>query len=301
VNNDNNIDLAVADNNQIGGTGKFKIYLNTGTTFSTTPYWSSAFSGYGSGIALVDVDFDGWKDLICGGWWKPCWIYKNSNGTFQLTPQWTSATSSVVEAIKFADYNNDGLDTLTDNFTGNGIKKLFYANRSPLQKIEWAKFGVNIVPQSDYCFNSENGWVSFKNAPPNSTQVTIKYIASHNLDFAVSNWDNTGIGNYIFKNTGTNGINNIYSEIPGEFKLYQNYPNPFNPNTIIRFKINDFRFTTLKIYDLLGKEIATLVNKYLQAGEYEVTFDGSEFTSGVYFYKITSGIYSETKKMVMIK
>ncbi|MFA5405041.1 MAG: T9SS type A sorting domain-containing protein [Ignavibacteria bacterium] len=301
INNDSNIDLAVADNNQIGGTGKFKIFLNTGTTFNTTPFWSSSFSGYGSGIILADIDFDGWKDLITGGWWKPCYIYKNTSGTFQTTPQWTSSTSSVVEAIKCADYNNDGLDSLTANFTGNGTKKLYYLNRSPLQKIVWAKFGTTIVPQSDYCFNLENGWLVFKNAPANSVSVSIRYIASHDLDFAVSNWDNTGIGNYVFKNNIVIGINKSIAEIPGEYKLYQNYPNPFNPTTIIRFKIKDSRFTTLKIYDLLGKEIATLVSENLKPGEYEINFDASDITSGIYFYKLKSGDFSETKKMMMIK
>lgn len=301
VNNDGNIDLAVADNNQIGGTGKFKIYLNTGTTFNTTPYWSSSFSGYGSGIALADVDFDGWNDLISGGWWKPCYIYKNTSGAFQTTPQWTSSTSSVVEAIKFADYNNDGLDTLTANFTGNGTKKLFYLTRSPLQKIVWAKFGTNIVPLSDYCFNLENGWLVFKNAPANSVAVTVRYIASHSLDFAVSNWDNTGTGNYVFKNNTTVGINIASSEIPGEFKLFQNYPNPFNPTTNIGFNIKNPRFTTLKIYDVLGKEVGILVNENLQPGEYEVTFDGSNLSSGIYFYQLITGNFIQTKKMILEK
>lgn len=301
VNNDNNIDLAIADNNQLGGTGKFKIYLNTGTTLNTTPYWSSSFSGYGSGIILADIDFDGWKDLITGGWWKPCYIYKNTNGTFQTTPQWTSATSSVVEAIKCADYNNDGLDTLTANFTGNGINKLFYLNRSPLQKIIWAKFGTNIIPVSDYCFNLENGWIIFKNAPASSVAVSVKYIASHSLDFAVSNWDNTSIGNYVFKNNFVVGINKNISEIPYEYKLYQNYPNPFNPNTNIKFKIKDLEFTSLKIYDILGKELETLINEKLQQGEYEINFDGTNFISGIYFYKLSTGNFSETKKMILIK
>lgn len=301
VNNDGNIDLAVADNNQLGGTGKFKIYLNAGTTFNTTPFWSSSFSGYGSGIILADIDFDGWKDLITGGWWNPCYIYKNTSGTFQTTPQWTSSTNSVVEAIKCADYNNDGLDTLISNFTSDGIRKLYYLNRSPLQKIVWVKFGTTIVPQSDYCYNLENGWIVFKNAPANSVQVSIRYIASHSLDFAVSNWDNTGVGNYVFKNNFVIGINLISSEIPGKFKLYQNFPNPFNPNTIIRFKIKNIGFTTLIIYDMLGKEITTLVNKGLQPGEYVVNFDGSDYNSGVYFYKLVSGNFSETKIMLLIK
>lgn len=301
VNNDGNIDLAVADNNQIGGAGKFKIYLNTGVTFNTTPFWSSTFSGYGSGIALVDIDFDGWKDLITGGWWKPCYIYKNTNGTFQATPQWTSSTSSVVEAIKFTDYNNDGLDSLSENYTGNGSKKLYYLSRSPFQKIIWIKFGSTLVPQSDYCYNSENGWLVFKNTPPNSTAITIRYIASHNLDFAVSNWDNTGTGNYVFKNNLVIGVQNITTVIPGENKLYQNYPNPFNPSTTIKFKTNKSEFTTLKIYNTLGKEIKTLVNEKLQKGEYEVNFDGTNLTSGAYYYKLKIGDFSDTKKMLMVK
>jgi hypothetical protein len=301
VNNDSNIDLAVADNNQIGGTGKFKIYINSGTTFNTTPSWSSSFSGYGSGIILADIDFDGWKDLITGGWWKPCYIYKNTNGIFQTTPQWTSSTSSVVEAIKCADYNNDGLDSLTANFTGDGIKKLFYLTRSPLQKIVWAKFGTTIVPQSDYCFNLENGWISFKNAPANSVTVTIRYIASHSLDFAVSNWDNTGAGNYVFKNNSSVGINIASSEFPKVYKLYQNYPNPFNPTTNIKFKIKETYLTTLKVYNIIGKEIVTLVNEKLQPGEYEVTFDGSGLTSGVYFCKLESGNFSDVKKLLIVK
>jgi len=303
VNNDGNIDLAVSDNNQIGGTGKFKVYLNTGTTFNTTPFWSSSFSGYGSGIALADVDFDGWKDLICGGWWKPCWIYKNTSGTFQTTPQWTSSTSSVVEAIKFADYNNSGLDSVTAIFTGNGTKKLFYLERSPIQKISWIKFGTTIVPQSDYCFNLENSWLVFKNAPANSTVVTVRYVASHSLDFAVSNWDNTGVGNYLFKNNSSVGIANIASETPDKFKLYQNYPNPFNPVTNIKYKIsgNSTQWVSLKIYDIRGAIITTLVNENQSPGTYEIKLDGNELNSGVYFYTIKTNGYTETKKMLLVK
>jgi hypothetical protein len=306
VNNDGNIDLAVADNNQLAGSGKFKIYLNTGTTFNTTPFWSSGLSGYGSGIALADVDFDGWKDLICGAWFNACWIYKNNGGTFQATPQWTSATNSVVEAIKFTDYNNDGLDTLTENFIGNGIKKLHYLNRSPIQKIIWIKYGTTIIPQSDYCFNLENGWITFKNTPQNSITVSIKYITSHSLDFAVSNWDNTGIGNYVFKNNSVNGISKSISEIPGEYKLYQNYPNPFNPSTNIKYRvpsgsISNNSFISLKIFDALGREIETLVNEKQSPGTYEIIFDGSRLTSGIYFYILKTEGYSETKKMLMIK
>lgn len=97
------------------------------------------------------------------------------------------------------------------------------------------------------------------------------------------------------------GINQISSEIPNEFSLSQNYPNPFNPTTNIKFQIPMAGFVKLIIYDALGKEIQTLVNEQLSPGTYEVDFDGSNQPSGVYFYKLESGTFTETKKMVLVK
>ncbi len=97
------------------------------------------------------------------------------------------------------------------------------------------------------------------------------------------------------------GVNQISSTIPEEYKLYQNYPNPFNPNTKIRFAISDLRFTILKIYDILGKEVGTLVNENLSAGSYEVNWNAEDFESGVYFYRLESGDYVEIRKMLFIK
>ena len=96
-------------------------------------------------------------------------------------------------------------------------------------------------------------------------------------------------------------VSNISSEIPDKFNLEQNYPNPFNPVTNLEFGISNLEFVTLKIYDMLGNEITTLVNDELGPGEYKVEFDGSNFASGMYFYKLSSGNYSVTKKMNLIK
>ncbi len=92
-------------------------------------------------------------------------------------------------------------------------------------------------------------------------------------------------------------------EIPLDFVMHQNYPNPFNPETKISFVIpNGVQgFSTLKVYDILGREVATLLNKYLDAGAYSVEFDGSNLTSGVYFYRLTSGNNIITKKMILQK
>lgn len=97
------------------------------------------------------------------------------------------------------------------------------------------------------------------------------------------------------------GINSVSNSIPDKYALHQNYPNPFNPSTIIRFQIKDSRFVTLKVYDILGKEIATLVNEKQSPGTYEVKFDGSGLSSGMYFYKLEAGDFKEVKKMLMLK
>jgi len=88
---------------------------------------------------------------------------------------------------------------------------------------------------------------------------------------------------------------------PDKYKLFNNYPNPFNPNTIIKFQIKDSRFTTLKIFNLLGQEVAVLLNETKTPGTYEVNWDAANYPGGVYFYKLTSGDFSETKKMVLVK
>ena len=100
------------------------------------------------------------------------------------------------------------------------------------------------------------------------------------------------------------------SELPIEFSLSQNYPNPFNPSTTIKYSIPNAVVTSrdlslqnvkLIIYDILGREVATLVNRQQKPGNYEVQFDGKGLTSGVYFYKLTSGSFVESKKMLLIK
>ncbi len=94
---------------------------------------------------------------------------------------------------------------------------------------------------------------------------------------------------------------------PKEFSLSQNYPNPFNPTTKIRYTIappnlpKGEALVQLKIYDILGSEVTTLVNKEQEAGYYEVNFDGSKYASGVYIYRLVAGDYVSTKKMMMIK
>ena len=91
------------------------------------------------------------------------------------------------------------------------------------------------------------------------------------------------------------------NQIPKEFALEQNYPNPFNPTTTIKYSLAKDEFVTLEVYDILGARVAQLVNQQQKAGSYEVLFDASRLSSGVYFYKITTIDFSNTKKMLLIK
>ena len=90
-------------------------------------------------------------------------------------------------------------------------------------------------------------------------------------------------------------------ELPTSFELSQNYPNPFNPTTTISFSISSSAFTSLKVYDILGNEVETLVNEEKPAGTYELQFDASNLSSGVYLYRLSAGNFTEMKKMVLMK
>ena len=86
-----------------------------------------------------------------------------------------------------------------------------------------------------------------------------------------------------------------------KFELIQNYPNPFNPITTISWQIQKDDFVSLKIYDVLGNEVYTVVDEYQQAGNYQRNFDASSFSSGLYFYTLQTGGFVETRKMILIK
>lgn len=108
-------------------------------------------------------------------------------------------------------------------------------------------------------------------------------------------------GAIVLKYSQLIGIEPISNEVPGGYKLHQNYPNPFNPVTKIKFEVPKLNSVKLLIYDLLGKEIITLVNEELKPGVYEIDFNASQYSSGVYFYKLESGSFNQTKKMLILK
>lgn len=103
------------------------------------------------------------------------------------------------------------------------------------------------------------------------------------------------------ENLAAVGIEPVSGTVPGSYKLEQNYPNPFNPTTTISFDISKAGFTTLKVYNILGMEVASLVNENLGAGIYSINFDAAKLSNGIYFYTLQSGDFREVRKMMLVK
>jgi photosystem II stability/assembly factor-like uncharacterized protein len=113
-----------------------------------------------------------------------------------------------------------------------------------------------------------------------------------------------GSGGIILRTTTAGvvtGKDDRRSDIPGDFALMQNYPNPFNSNSNIRYQISEFRQVKLAVYDLLGREVAVLVNERKNAGSYEVKFDAGGLASGVYFYRLQAGDFVHTRKLLLLR
>ncbi len=184
------------------------------------------------------------------------------------------------------------------DYSGGGINKMYVVDN---------KFVI--VSQTGVYSSSNNGvnWVSRSNGLPTDNEPYSLLVTGTKAFVTVSYR-----GVWKMSKAELLPVENISTEIPSEYSLSQNYPNPFNPTTKIKFDIPRWRgeggWTTLRVYDITGREVQTLVNERLQAGTYEATFNIESatehrrtFGSGVYFYKLITDGFTETKKMILIK
>ena len=161
----------------------------------------------------------------------------------------------------------------------------------------------------------QTGWVCgtfgqiFKSIDGGATW-NYQYVNTTNIGWLRSFWfqdDYTGsaVGvntKLLFTSSGGSTFAGVTgTEFPDKYILHQNYPNPFNSSTVIEFEIPKRTEIKLSVYDMLGREVKTLVNEIKSPGKYIVSFDASSLSSGVYFYKISAGEFSDVKRMVLIK
>jgi hypothetical protein len=197
----------------------------------------------------------------------------------------------------FVDYNNVIPVELT-SFTASVLQNEKEVQLNWTTATETNNSGYEVLRS----VQNDDGWNKIGFVPGYGTTTEPKLYSFTDEDVT------TGIYKYCLKQIDFNGTFTYSNEIkvevdfsPKEFVLYQNYPNPFNPSTTIKYQIPELSLVTLKIFDVVGNEITTLVKEEKPIGSYKVEFDASSLPSGVYFYKLQAGSFIETKKMIIIK
>jgi hypothetical protein len=184
--------------------------------------------------------------------------------------------------------------------SSTGEMRIGRGNNDPgTGKIDELRLWSVVRTAGEISSNMCNKWI-----PNNTAGLKGKWHLDSTLVDSVSGWNGTILGNVTYDtaaNCVITGIPFIQTQVIREYRLFQNYPNPFNPVTKISYDIPKQGFVSIKIYDMLGKEVATLVNENKGIGSYIVDFDGSSLSSGVYFYRLESNGFIATKKMMLIK
>lgn len=211
----------------------------------------------------------------------------------------------IVYQVLTSDWGGAPPDTV--NYKALYISELYYYNENQI----YIQTPYKLTPDNPLLDWSYPSIIPVSKIINNYSYIDTKvlalcdYIPGTNVNASINRGSKAKI--YVLNISKLNWMNiKNENEIAFEYSLSQNYPNPFNPKTVIKFSVPSQNsgkagMTMIKVYDLKGREVQTLVNDYLQPGTYSVTFDGSAFSSGIYFYKIQSGDFTDTKKMVLVK
>jgi len=257
----NSIEFVVA----AGEKGTILRSTNFGLNWTNVSLTDTSVNFYGINPAAIGIS-DITPFYLCGSQGR---IYKSTNfgATWVLK---NSGTTNTLRSIYFSTDDSGAVtgDNGTVRMTTNGGDTWFI----------------------DPYFNSATGSITSIFQMPRSSK-TFTAISNNNTLLVASEDSVTVII----------GIQNINTEIPKTFSLSQNYPNPFNPNTSFDLQLSKSGFVKLEIYDITGKAVETLISQDLKAGTYKIDWNGSKYSSGVYFYKVITNEIVETKKMVLVK
>jgi len=329
VNLDGFIDIITAN----GWSGvSFTVFINngSGTFFIDSHYFVPTYNP--EHIVSCDFDNDGDLDIIYSAQFSMViTIFENIDGSFFLYSSFPA--NGALNSIYCNDFNNDffvdvllgtgfysppddkiimlfndGFGNFTQSNTYSIQMNPNYAVGSDLNSDGYldvacahnngSSFNVSVL------LNDSTGLLNSPTYFGNDTYspfaiITADFNNDEAIDIAAAN---AGGGNIsVFYNEKVTGINEQENFPISDFVLYQNYPNPFNPNTTIQFEIPQDGLVTLKIYNILGAEVTTLVNEEKSGGRYEVNFNASSLSSGVFFYKIQVNDFIDMKKMILMK
>jgi predicted GH43/DUF377 family glycosyl hydrolase len=285
---------------RVGGTGSWE---DTWVYMHSLIYKDSAFHMWYTGATGDVTDFVPWKEEIG---------YASSTDGIN----WTKHPSNPVFKVNTAgnwDYSFvDGSSVLfhEDMFhmwyagARNTVELWQIGHATSADGISWQRNESNPVM-------TPSGWESPRNQDPNvlflEDTFHMWYSGGEIFAWKIGYANSENGVNWIkhpepVLTPGPTGIHNIGNQVvPSEFELFQNYPNPFNPSTTIEFTLPKSEFVELKVFNILGKEVSTMISKKLNQGNHTFTFDGSNLASGVYYYRIKAGNFAETRKMIYLK
>ncbi len=307
--------------NQLAAIGSNVIAATASGGYLSTDGGNSWTSLFGTGgfppVKPINVAFAQNSVFFAGG--SSSGIVRSTNGG----TEWAAADSGVPPNVAVSSIGGDGVNVYAA--TSGGLFK------SRDDGISWTRLDNSFLsPYSDYLniiaggsgeivafttyltngfeniFLSTDGgslWTSINNGPiPN---VSSALVFNGKLFVGIVGGNQWGVWYDKLPNV-TSVKENIAKGSPANFELEQNYPNPFNPSTIIKYSLHKSGLVTIKVYDILGREVTTLVDKIQNTGSYQITFDGSRLASGVYFYRLTAASlrgesFSEIKKLVVLK
>ncbi len=270
---------------------RLRFYKNTGTFASPVfTYQSSQLDtmnlSQSSAPCLADLDNDGDLDILVG----------NSGGRLTYYRNIGSASSFNYQFITNNYFNiftgNDASPTLGDLDNDGDLDLLIGCRTGVIQ--QYRNDGTQSAPNFVQVTANFLGINVYQSSAPHIVDIN----NDGDMDMILGN---TKGGLYYYENWDVFGIQQIGNEIPSQFNLHQNYPNPFNPVTNIKFQIPNEAFVKLTVFDILGREVTTLVNGKLKAGVYQADWNAANNPSGVYFYTLESVSFTSTRKMILVK
>jgi photosystem II stability/assembly factor-like uncharacterized protein len=272
---------------------------NGGSNWNTTAFTSDGELFFANALT-------GWTSLYMSG---NCTIYKSTTGGISWEPQFTTTNFHNIYAFYFINENtgwatgyretilkttNGGVNWVfqRDISGGSGFYSAYFINVNT----GWVVGDLSVLGSN--ALSTTNGGANWSPSNVSSGRMTkIQFVNS------ATGWM-VGQFNRVYKTTNNGGLTSITknnNQLPDKYALYQNYPNPFNPETKIIFQTSESADVKLTIFDILGRKISTLVNERLTSGTYEVAWDASNYPSGIYYYRLETNGYHETRKMILLK